>query len=111
MPPTADSQPLAELEHLVLLAVLQCGDEAYGVSILERLDRSGRGTTRAAVYVVLRRLEDRSLLDSALGAPSEQRGGRAKRFYRLTAQGLEALRAQHERIRQLSRGLEEVLQP
>ena len=111
-PSSADPQPLAELEHLVLLAILQCREQAYGVSILHQLDLSGRsGTTRAAVYVVLKRLQSRGLLDSELGEPSEQRGGRAKRFYRLTAIGLETLRAQHHRIELLSRGLEEVLQP
>jgi DNA-binding PadR family transcriptional regulator len=85
---------LGEFEKLVLLAVLRLGDEAYGVTIAEELEhRTGRAIAAGAVYVALQRLERKGMVVSRLGAPSAVRGGRAKRFYALEPDGLEALRA------------------
>lgn len=88
---------LGPLEHLVLLAVLRLGDRSYGVPILEEIKaRTGREYLRPSVYIALRRLEAKGLVKSRLGDPTPERGGRAKRFFAITAQGrrrLEASRA------------------
>ena len=83
---------VTELELLVMLSVLHCGEEAYGVPILEELRRrSGRKVLRPAVYEVLRRLETRGLLVAQKGEPIPERGGRARKYYSLTARGREAV--------------------
>ena len=85
-------QAITELELLVMLSVLHCGEEAYGVPILEELRRrSGRKVLRPAVYEVLRRLETSGLLVAEKGEPIPERGGRARKYYALTARGREAV--------------------
>ncbi len=94
-------------EHLILLAVLRCDGEAYGVRVLEELQQTaGRSTNRAAVYVALRRLEQRGLLRSSLGEPTAARGGRAKRFYEVAPRGLVALQSQRQALTRMWAGLE-----
>jgi PadR family transcriptional regulator PadR len=84
---------LGEFEHLVLLAILALGHDAYGVAILDELERrAGRRVTRAAIYVALRRLEEKGWVRSELGEPTAERGGRAKRFFRVTPAALARLR-------------------
>ncbi len=100
-------KPLGELEQLTLLAVVRLRDVAYSISVLEELgDVAGRSLDRATAYVTLQRLEDKGLLSSRLGDPTPERGGRAKRYYRLTAVGERALRQSVGAIRRLSEGLE-----
>src|SRR5512145_2851783 len=101
---------LGEFEHLLLLAVLQCGDEAYAVPIRRVLtERIGRRVSRGAVHTSLERLEDKGLLTSRLGEPLAVRGGRPRRYYTPTPAGLTALRAARAALRTLSRGLGSVL--
>lgn len=101
---------LGEFEQLLLLSVLQCGDEAYAVPIRKTLeDRTGRRASRGAVHTSLERLEAKELLSSRLGEPLAVRGGRPRRYYRLTPDGLVALRAARMALRTLSRGLESLL--
>ncbi len=84
---------LGDLEHLVLLAVLRLGQDAYGIPILDEVSaRSGRDVSRATIYVALKRLERKGLLTSRLGDSTPERGGRAKRFFKLRPAGLKALR-------------------
>jgi PadR family transcriptional regulator PadR len=83
---------LGDLEHLVLLALVRLGEESYGVPILEEIaTRTGRSVSRAAVYIALRRLEAKGLLRSRLGEATPERGGRAKRYFRITRGGLRQL--------------------
>ena len=106
----AMSGSLSELEHLVLLAVLRLGEGAYGVSIQQELaETARRKTTRAAVYVALRRLETKGHLVGRLAEPTAERGGRAKRFYLLEERGLEALREQQASLSRMWAGVEERL--
>jgi len=87
-------EALGDLEHLVLLAVLRLGDDTYGVPILEEIAaRTGRHVSRAAVYIALRRLEAKGLVKSRLGEATPERGGRAKRYFALTAVGHRQLHA------------------
>lgn len=106
----SDTPYLGELEHLLLLAILQCGDDAYTVPIRQVLaDRSRRRIARGALYTSLDRLEAKGLLASQLGEPLAIRGGRARRYFTVTASGLEAVRAARAAVASLSQGLDSVL--
>jgi hypothetical protein len=76
------AQGLGDLELRVLLAVLHCGDEAYGVTVSREIEsRTEKALSQGAVYVTLERLEKKGLLVSRLGDPTAVRGGRAKRLF------------------------------
>lgn len=101
---------LGDIEHLVLLAILRLGREAYGIPILDEVcARSGREVSRATVYVALKRLEQKGLVASKLGDSTPERGGRAKRFFKLKPSGLKALRESREMFLSLWRDYETVL--
>jgi DNA-binding PadR family transcriptional regulator len=102
---------LGEIEHLVLLAILRLGREAYGIPILNEVrERGGRDASRATVYVALRRLEEKGLLTSRLGESTPERGGRAKRFFKLTPAGLKGLRESRATLLRMWRDYERVLE-
>jgi DNA-binding PadR family transcriptional regulator len=85
--------PLGTFEALTLLVVRQLDDDAYAVPIRETLEqRLGRPVIRGALYTTLTRLEGKGYLRSRMGDPSPVRGGRAKRYYSVTAAGAEVLR-------------------
>lgn len=85
-------QGLGEFEQMVLLAILHVEGEAYGVPIMEEIERrTGRTVSRAAVYVTLRRLEKRGLLTSWMSEPTGERGGKARRCVQVETEGLELL--------------------
>jgi DNA-binding PadR family transcriptional regulator len=101
---------LGDLEHLVLLAILRLGTDAYGIPILDEVSaRSGREVSRATVYVALKRLEQKGLVTSRLGESTPERGGRATRFFKLKPSGLKALRESREMFLGLWRDYESVL--
>jgi len=84
---------LSRIEEILLLAVWELGAEAYGVPIRERAGRLlGRRLSLGAIYVPLERLVERGHLRAVKGEPTPVRGGRRKRFYRVTARGQRALR-------------------
>jgi PadR family transcriptional regulator PadR len=84
---------LTDFELMVLLAVLRVRDDAYGVSIAREIALTGgREVTHAAVYLALERLGRQGLVDSRLGDPTPERGGRAKKLFVVTAAGLRAVR-------------------
>ena len=83
---------LGEFEQLILLAILRLGDDAYGVTIRAELaDRAGRAIAPGALYTALERLETKGMITSRMGDPTPQRGGRAKRYVRVTAAGKRAI--------------------
>lgn len=83
---------LGELEELVLLAVGMLFPEAYGVAVMDELElRAGRSLNISAVHAVLTRLEEKGYLKSKMGDPGQERGGRRKRIFTLTAAGKRAL--------------------
>lgn len=85
-------ESVGEFEHLILLAILRLGDGAYGASIFDELSRhTARSILRPAVYNALRRLEAKGLVRSEVGEPTAERGGRAKRYFRLEPAGVEQL--------------------
>jgi PadR family transcriptional regulator len=97
---------LGEFEHLVLLAVLRLGEEAYAVPIREAIEtHSGRSVARGALYTTLDRLEQKRMVRSTLGDALPERGGRPRRYYAVTPSGLASLRAARAAIDNLSRGV------
>jgi PadR family transcriptional regulator PadR len=102
--------PVGEFEQLVLLAVLRLGRQAYGNTIrLEIEERTGRPTSRGAVYVTLDRLENKGLLRSELGDALPIQGGRARRYYQVEPDGIAALHDSRLALRSMWTGLEPVL--
>ena len=102
---------LGEFEYAVLLAVLHLDAEAYAVPIRELIEeRTGRPVARGALYTGLDRLEAKGCLKSRMGEATEERGGKAKRYYSVTPAGLKAIRATHEALTSLTRGLESLLE-
>lgn len=103
----SDARGLGEFEQLVLLSILRLGDTAYGVRIrAEITERAGRAVAPGALYTTLQRLEEKGFATSRLGEPTPERGGRAKRFYEVSAAGLEALKRAQRAYRSLLEGLE-----
>jgi DNA-binding PadR family transcriptional regulator len=93
---------LGELEQLVMLALPALGDDAYAVSIRDHIEsRTGITLGRSSVYVTLDRLERKGYLRSELGDPTPERGGKAKRCFVLTADGLRALKEAERAIAQM----------
>jgi PadR family transcriptional regulator PadR len=95
---------LGNFEFATLAAIATLQDNAYGMRIRQELDRLlGRQVAIGAVYTTLARLEEKNLVSSHVGDPTPERGGRAKRFYRLEAQGHRAYAAtiaEQDRLRQ-----------
>src|SRR5687768_17441502 len=103
----ARREHLGEFEVIVLLAILRLGDHAYGVPIRTDIEhRTGRTLSVGALYRTLDRLEDKKLVASAFSDPTPERGGRSKRYFRVTPFGLRALRANHEALTAMWEGLE-----
>jgi DNA-binding PadR family transcriptional regulator len=97
---------LGEFEHLVLLALLRLGDQAYGVSVRQEIQtRTGRDVSVGAVYATLDRLQAKGYVISSYGSPTEERGGRSKRFFRITPEGLSAVNATHRALGNMIEGL------
>jgi PadR family transcriptional regulator, regulatory protein PadR len=97
---------LGEFEHLVLLAVARLGGDAYGVPIVDELEaQTGRRVSRASVYVALKRLEHKGFIGSALGDPTPERGGRAKRYFQVTALGQRRLQEARAALMKMWAGL------
>ena len=83
---------LGEFEQIVLLAVVRLAGKAYGVPIRQEIEeRAGRRVTVGALYATLDRLEAKRLLESWFADPTPERGGRSKRFFRITPAGVHAL--------------------
>lgn len=98
---------LGEFEHVVLLAVLRLDELAYGVTIRREIEaRTKREVSIGAIYATLDRLEAKGYVRSRAGDPTPERGGRSKRFFRITAQGVSAVNRTHRALRSLTEGLE-----
>lgn len=93
---------LGELEELVLLTVGILYPEAYGVGVMDEIERqTGRSLNISAVHAVLTRLEEKGFLKSKMSEPTDERGGRRKRIFLLTAAGKRALEEANEMRNQL----------
>ena len=102
MPP----ESLGEFEQVILLAVVHLGDEAYGTAIRREIDaRTGREIAVGALYTALERLERKGYVSSSMSAPTAQRGGRARRLFRIEAAGAAALKRSRELLARMWDGL------
>jgi DNA-binding PadR family transcriptional regulator len=98
---------LGEFEIIVLGAVLRLGDDAYGVSIRREIERRiRRPATIGAVYATLDRLEEKKLVTFAVSDPRPVPGGRARKFFRLTAAGARALSRSRRALGLMFEGLD-----
>ena len=97
---------LGGLEQMILLVLLRLGPDAYGVPIVDELKRhTRRPVLRPSVYLALRRLEMKGLVRSRLGDPEARRGGRARRYFEVSAAGRKALRESHRTLTSLWDGV------
>lgn len=104
------SQPLGEFEQTVLLAALRVKGEVYGVPIVEEIERrTGRSVSPAAVYVTLRRLEEKGLVTSWLSEPVAERGGKPRRCVKVKPAGVKLLRESRRMMDSLWSGLDAVI--
>jgi DNA-binding PadR family transcriptional regulator len=102
---------LTDFELMILLSILRIGDEAYGLPIAREIEKTGgRGVVLGAVYAALDRLETNGLITSTLGAPTQARGGRAKRFFSVTPAGLKAVRRTQRALTKLWTGIAQLEQ-
>lgn len=102
---------LGQFEQLVMLAILHLAsagrDEVYGVPIVDEIERrTDRAVSRVAVYIALRRLEEKGLLKSWMGDPVAERGGKSRRCVQITRTGVQALRDSRTAIDQMWHGLD-----
>ena len=99
---------LGEFEQLILFAVVELGDEAYGGAIREAIERrTGRVVSSGAIYTTLGRLAERNLVASRLGEPTAGRAGRPRKYYSLQAEGARELRTTYSTIQSMAGGLME----
>jgi len=100
-------QGLGDFEQMVLLAIVHLGGEAYGIPIVEEIERrTGRSVARAAVYITLRRLEEKGFVSSWMSDPTPERGGKARRYVQLTSDGARALRDARQVADRMWQGLD-----
>lgn len=97
---------LGEFEQIVILALLRLGDDAYGMSVRREIEsRTARDVAIGAVYATLDRMEEKGLVRSSEGPPTAERGGRAKRNFHVTGEGIAALRRSREAVANMMEGL------
>lgn len=90
-------QSLGEFEELVLLLVAAHNKEAYGVMLLEKLEEKlNKKMNISAVHVALKRMENKGFVESDYGGITNERGGRRKKYYGITAKGKKVLDKQYE---------------
>jgi PadR family transcriptional regulator PadR len=100
---------LRDFELMILLVVLRLGDDAYGVPIAREIKVHGRREISIAnVYATLERLQEKGYVSSKLADPTPERGGRAKRYFSVTAQGLKKVRDTQRILVRLWRGVTEL---
>jgi PadR family transcriptional regulator PadR len=104
-------ETLGEFEHQVLLAILQLGGDSYSAPIVMEMEkRSGRDVAPAAVYIALRRLEQRGMVRSTKEEPEPQRGGRGKRIFEVTPAAIGKLRQSRRAMESFWDGLDPVFE-
>ena len=102
-----DRDYLGEFEHIIVLALLRLEDRAYGVTVRQEIEfRIQREVSIGAVYATLDRLERKGYVKSRLGDPTPERGGRSKRFFRVTTKGVTAVNRTQRALQTMSKGLE-----
>jgi DNA-binding PadR family transcriptional regulator len=96
---------LGEFEYFVLSSAARLGDDAYGAAMRQDIEAvTGRQCSLGALYTTLDRLERKGFIKTWMGDPSPERGGRAKRMVRITADGVRKARAFYEAVMRVSDG-------
>jgi len=96
---------LGEFEYLIITAAASLGDQAYGAAIRDAIEETaGRKCSVGALYTTLDRLEAKGLVQTWMGEATQQRGGRAKRMVRVTAEGEAAAKDFYDAVARISRG-------
>jgi PadR family transcriptional regulator PadR len=99
-------EALGNFELMVLLAVIRVGEDAYGVTVADEIrHRGGRDALLGSVYAALDRLDAKGLVQSRMGDATPERGGKAKKHFRVTAKGLREVRSAQKTLVALWRGL------
>jgi len=102
---------LGEFEHLVLLSVLGLGADAHGRAVRADLAaRAGRTVSRSSAHITLERLVAKGYLQARMDRPDEVRGGRARRYFTVTADGRQALRESGRALMRMWAGQETLLE-
>lgn len=102
----AKGEYLGEFEHIVLLTVLRLGDGAYGAAIRMQLESAtARSPAIGTVHATLERLERKGFVASWIGEPTAERGGKAKRFFKISSKGLGALKEARTTLERLYAGV------
>src|SRR5580765_7960534 len=105
----AKRDALGGFELQVLLAIMQLGEDAYGVPIADTIEAaSGRDVAAGSIYITLDRLERKGLVTSRLGESTPERGGRAKTYFQVTGKGVRAVRAAQQTLMKLWSGVPEL---
>jgi len=105
----AKREYLGNFELVVMLALIRLDEKAYGVPIAREIKaRTGRRVSLGSIYATLERLEANGLVSSKLGEPTPERGGRAKKYFRISGIGLRNVRATQHMLIEAWRGLTEL---
>jgi PadR family transcriptional regulator PadR len=98
---------LGAFEHIILLALLRLEDRAYGVTVRQEIQlRTKREVSIGAVYATLDRLEAKGYVKSHRGDSTPERGGRSKRFFRVTTKGVAAVNRAQSALHSMAEGLD-----
>ena len=100
---------LGHLELMVMLVLIRLGEKAYGIPIAHEIEtKGGREISLGSIYATLDRLETKGLVSSELGEPTPERGGRAKKYFSVTAKGVREVRETQRVLKELWHGLRQL---
>lgn len=100
---------LSDFELIAMLVLLRLGEDAYGVPIAREIEeQTKREVKLGSVYATLERLQEKGFVVSELGEPTPERGGRAKRYFRVTKQGMREVRETRQILIRLWQGVPEL---
>jgi len=101
---------LGEFEQMVLLTIMRLGTDAYGLAVRDELEAvAGRSPSSGSLYTTLDRMEKKGLVESSAGESSQERGGRPRRYVRVTPEGQTLLARSRDTLMALWNGLEGAL--
>jgi PadR family transcriptional regulator, regulatory protein PadR len=102
----ANPNAISNFELMVLLALIRLGDEAYGVPISQKIEEhSGHDVALGSIYAALDRLQARGFVSSSVGDPTPERGGRAKKYFKITGRGTKVVQETQRTLISLWKGL------
>jgi PadR family transcriptional regulator PadR len=100
---------LGNFELMVMLVLIRLGEDAYGIPIAHEIEvKGGREVSLGSIYATLERLEAKGLVSAKLGEPTPERGGRAKKYFSVTAKGAREVRETQRVLKELWRGLRQL---